>query len=246
MLEIWADLHLHTALSPCAEAEMTPQAIIKAAVVKGISLIGITDHNSAANVPAMLEASRGSPVTVLPGIEVQTKEEVHLLCLFYTLAEVLKWQEIVYKHLPPELNKEKLFGSQLLLDSNDRIIGKLEKMLLTSTSLAVEEVVKEVRKIGGLCIPSHIDRPAYSLISNLGFVPLDLEVAALEFSYNAQPDIFRVNHPDTGRWNFIMSSDAHWLEAIQSPRTYFKVKELSWQEIQLALAGKRGRKVVVI
>ncbi len=246
MLEIWADLHLHTALSPCAEAEMTPQSIIKAAATKGISLIGITDHNSAANVSALLEASRSSPVTVLPGIEVQTKEEVHLLCLFYTLAEVLRWQEIVYRHLPPELNKEKLFGPQLLLDSNDRVIGKLEKLLLTSTSFAVEEVVKGVKKIGGLCIPAHIDRPTYSLISNLGFVPPDLEIAALELSFNAHPATFRDNHPDTGRLSFIMSSDAHWLEAIQSPRTYFQVKELNWQEIQLALAGERGRKVVVV
>lgn len=246
MLEIWADLHLHTSLSPCAEAEMTPQAILKEVAAKGISLIGITDHNSAANVSAVLEASRSSPVTVLPGIEVQTKEEVHLLCLFYTLAEVLRWQEIVYKHLPSELNNEKFFGPQLLLDSNDRVIGKLEKLLLTSTSLAAEEVVKEVKKIGGLCIPAHIDRPAYSLISNLGFVPPDLEVAALELSLKADPVIFRVNHPDTGRLNFIMSSDAHWLEGIQSPRTCFWVKELNWQEIQLALAGERGRKVVVI
>ncbi|MBS4020850.1 MAG: PHP domain-containing protein [Dethiobacter sp.] len=246
MQNFWADLHIHTALSPCAGEDMTPLGIIQKAEDLGIKLIAVTDHNSAENVPSLVKASTGSKVRVLPGMEVQTREEVHLICLFENVDLVLAWQEKVYAHLPQAHNNERLFGSQWLLDSGDRRVGRLDRLLLTSTSLSVEEVVEGVNNIGGLCIPAHIDRPSFSLISNLGFIPQNLQVAALELSPKCHPVTFRKLHPDVGRLKVVISSDAHWLEAMRPPQTCFRLQEMTWQEIQLALAGDEGREVVVI
>ncbi|MBS3976331.1 MAG: PHP domain-containing protein [Syntrophomonadaceae bacterium] len=244
--DFWADLHVHTALSPCAEDEMTPQEILRRAEDLGIQLLAVTDHNSAGNAPSMVKASYGSNVLVLPGMEVQTKEEVHLICLFENTELVLAWQEKIYAHLPQVHNNERLFGSQWLLDSLGQRVGSLDRLLLTSTSLSVEEVAVGVNKMGGLCIPAHIDRPSYSLIGNLGFIPPDLQVAALEVSHKCQRNSFIRLHPEAERLKMVISSDAHWLDALVPPRTCFRLQELTWQEIRLALAGIEGREVVVV
>lgn len=246
MLEFWADLHIHTALSPCASDEMKPQAILNRAIGRGVNLVGITDHNSAKNVLAVIEAARNSSVLVLPGMEVQSREEVHLVCLFQEAAEALEWESVVYDHLPEELNNERYFGAQLIIDSNDLISGKVERLLLTSTCLSVEEIALRVKKLGGICIPAHVDRPAYSLINNLGFVPPGLQVAALEISNHIESVSFRKQYPETRCFNLVSGSDAHWLDAIIDPRTCFRMNELNWQEIQLTLSGAGGREVVVI
>jgi len=246
MQEFWADLHIHTALSPCAGEDMTPLRIIHRAADLGIGLIAVTDHNSAENVPSLVRASAGSKVRVLPGMEVQTREEVHLICLFENVDLVLAWQERIYAHLPQAANNERLFGPQWLLDSSDRKLGRLDRLLLTSTSLSVEEVAEGVNKFGGLCIPAHVDRPSFSLFSNLGFIPPNLQVAALELSPNGHPVTFKQLHPEAERLKLVVSSDAHWLDALGPSQTCFRLKELTWQEILLALAGTEGREAVVL
>jgi PHP family Zn ribbon phosphoesterase len=245
MPDFWADLHIHTALSPCAGEDMTPHGIICRAEDLDIQLLAVTDHNSAENVFSLVKAALGKKLMVLPGMEVQTKEEVHLLCLFEKPDLALAWQEEVYARLPPVLNNEGLFGTQWLFNSDSRRVGRLDRLLLTSTSFSVEEVVEGVNRIGGLCIPAHVDRPAFSLISNLGFVPKNLQVPALELTSKTNPAAFRQLHPEIGRLNLVISSDAHWLEAMSKPRTCFRIQELSWQEIKLALAGIEGREVVI-
>jgi PHP family Zn ribbon phosphoesterase len=167
----FADLHIHTALSPCAENEMTPPAIIKAAKAEGLDIIGISDHNSAENVVAAIEAGAAEGVTVIGGIEVQTVEDVHVLTFFPCVDTLFRWQDEVYSALPDIENDEKRFGEQLLMDSNGNVTGKLRTFLLASTSMSVDYVGKRVRELGGLVIPAHIDRPSFSLIRNLGFVP---------------------------------------------------------------------------
>lgn len=245
MRDFWVDLHIHTALSPCAGEDMTPRNIIRKAESLGIRLIAVTDHNTAENAPSLIKASLGSTVLVLPGMEVQTKEEVHLICLFEKLAPALAWQQVVYARLPQAFNNESLFGTQWLFDNSDRRVGRLDRLLLTSTSLTLEEVVGGVNSLGGLCIPAHVDRPSYSLISNLGLVPPDLQVTALELSPACRPATFRKLYPHAGRLKLVICSDAHWLEAMGPPRTCFRLKELTWQEIRMALAGDEGRDVVV-
>ena len=163
-----ADLHIHTCLSPCAELEMLPELIVRQAQELGLQIIAVTDHNTAENAAAVVNAARGTGLTVFPGMEVQTREEVHMLTLFDTLEQVASWQEQVYANMPPLKNDEAVFGEQLLLDADGEPTGYLDRMLLTSTYFSVEDVVQRVRELGGLCIPAHVDRPVYSIIANLG------------------------------------------------------------------------------
>jgi PHP family Zn ribbon phosphoesterase len=149
-----ADLHIHTVLSACAEVEMLPELIVERARELGLDIIAVTDHNSAENAAAVVNAAAETGITVLPGMELQTREEAHLVCLFDTLEQVARWQEEVYDHLPPLKNDEDAFGMQVVLDADGEIAGTNERLLLASTSFSVEQVVQRVHELSGLCIPA--------------------------------------------------------------------------------------------
>ena len=239
-----ADLHVHTVLSACAELEMFPEFIMEQAQELGLGLIAVTDHNSAENAAAMLRAAEGTGIKVLPGMEVQTREEVHLLCLFDTLAQVVNWQEEVYAHLPHLKNREDVFGTQVVLDAGGEPIGTNDRLLATSTSFSVEQVVQRVLGLNGLCIPSHVDRPAYSLIANLGFIPPDLGIVGVEISHLVGPKEARARFPQLEHYSLVGSGDAHRLKEM-SRRTTLQVAEATVAELALALAGEDGRGVWV-
>jgi len=238
-----ADLHIHTVLSACAESEMMPEFILERAQQLGLGLIAVTDHNSAENAAVMLAAAEETGVTVLPGMEVQTREEVHLLCLFDTLEQVTRWQEEVYAHLPPLKNKEEVFGVQVVLGAEGDLSYN-ERLLLTSTSFSVEEVVQRVRDLNGLCIPAHVDRPAYSIIANLGFIPPDLGLVGVEISHLVSLKEARTRFRELERYSLVASSDAHRLQDM-ALRTTLKMAEATVAEISLALAGEGDRAVWV-
>ena len=177
---LMADLHLHTVLSACAEVEMIPPLIIQRARELGLELLAVTDHNAARNVAAMMAAAEGTGITVLPGMEVQSREEVHLLCLFDTLEQVLAWQERVFAALPDRENDEAFFGAQFVVDAEGEYLDTENRLLAISTALSVEQVVAGVRALGGIVLAAHVDRPSFSLVANLGFVPPGLEIAGIE------------------------------------------------------------------
>lgn len=238
------DLHLHTVLSPCAEMEMFPEFIIEQAIDLGLELIAVTDHNSAENVEAMINMAAGTDLIILPGMELQTREEVHLVCLFDTLEQVMAWQAEVYEHLPDLENKEDTFGVQVILDAEGEPVGYNERLLLTSTSFSVEQVVARMQTLGGLCIPAHVDRPAYSLIANLGFIPPDLPVHGVEISPLVDVKQARAKFPQLKDYSLVASSDAHRLDDMMC-RTTLKIKEATTAEIGMALAGEGERGVWV-
>jgi PHP family Zn ribbon phosphoesterase len=239
-----ADLHIHTVLSACAEVEMLPELIVERARELGLDIIAVTDHNSAENAAAVINAAAGTGITVLPGMEVQTREEVHLVCLFDTLEQVGRWQGEVYAHLPPLKNDDDAFGTQIVLDADGEAVGTNERLLLTATSFSVEEAVQGVLALGGLCIPAHVDRPAYSLIANLGFIPPDLEIKGVEISALVGPKEARERFPQLAHYSLITSGDAHRLSEM-SKRTTLKMVEPTVAEIALAFAGEGDRGVWV-
>ena len=238
------DLHLHSVLSPCAEMEMFPEFIVERAEALNLEVITVTDHNSCENAAAMIQAAAGTEITVLPGMEVQTREEVHMVCLFDTLEQAMRWQEMVYASLPPLENKDDVFGVQVILEADGEIAGYNERLLLTSSSFSVNQVVQQVRDLGGLCIPAHVDRPAYSLIANLGFVPPELDIPGVEISHLVSPQEARTRFPQLARYSLVASSDAHRLSDM-SRRTTLKMAAPTVSEIALALAGEDGRGVWV-
>ena len=229
------DLHVHTALSPCADDDMTPNNIVNMALLKGLDLIAITDHNSCANVAAVIEAGRNKGLMVIPGIEVQSKEEVHLICLFKKLEKALEFGGLIYSSLSNIPNNEDLFGKQLMMDAADNIIGKLEKLLLSSSTYSINEIFELVSKHGGICIPAHVDRLSYSIISNLGFIPPNLKVDAVEISKNSTLESALEKMPFIKCYNHIISSDAHYLWDINEREYFVEMEYISVSQLFEAL-----------
>lgn len=242
-----ADLHVHSLLSPCADVEMTPRNIIISAVNCGVDIVAITDHNSCDNVCAAIEAAAGTGVTVVPGMEVETQEEVHLVVLFDNIMQLKSFNVFVESHLSGLINDESRFGAQFIVNARDELIGTREEMLLASLLCGVGEVTAEARARGGICIASHIDRPAYSILSQLGFIPPDALLAAVEVSRRTSvtkaPELF----PAIGRLPVITSSDAHYLrDFIAGPKTVLYLEEPTLAEIKQAFGGQNNRKIVLM
>jgi PHP family Zn ribbon phosphoesterase len=235
-----AELHVHTVLSPCAEVEMLPPLIVQEAVEQGIHLIAITDHNASANVAAVQAAAAGTELTVLPGMELQTREEVHLLCLFDTLDQLQAWQALVDARLPGLENDARLFGDQYVVDAAGDFVRRETRLLLTSADIGLAEAVAEVARLGGLSIPAHINRKAFSLIENLGLVPEDVPFDALEISRHITVAQAHQLFPQTRRYPLIQSGDVHRLEEYLG-KNVFRLEAPTAAEIRLAFASREGR-----
>jgi PHP family Zn ribbon phosphoesterase len=240
-----AELHVHTVLSPCAEVEMIPPLIISEALERGIQLIAITDHNASANVQAVQKAAIQTGLTVLPGMEVQTQEEVHVLCLFDSLEQLAAWQALVDPHLPPLENDPEFFGEQFVVDDTGDFIRREERLLITSIDLSIEEVFFEVARLGGLAIPAHVDRKAFGLIANLGFVPPELPVEALEISRRLSPEQARLALPQVRNYPLIRSGDAHRLDEILGANQFY-LESPCVSEIRKALRNEKGRSLKLV
>lgn len=248
MQSLLVDLHIHTVLSACAEIEMIPPLIVQRALALHLDVIAITDHNSADNVGAVIEAAHaiaGSALTVLPGIEVTTREEVHMLCFLDTCAQVFELQAIVHAALPQRKNKAELFGDQYVVDATGKYIRTEERLLATATSLSVEQVVTHVNALGGICLPAHIDRPSYSIVASLGFVPPQLDIAGVEISSLTTLKKSVKWSAVCEHWGVILNGDAHRLSEMGA-RTRIRVVKPTVAEIRLALEGKHGRGVEVL
>lgn len=239
-----ADLHVHTIVSPCAAVEMIPPLIVQAALARGINLIAITDHNTSANVGAVQQAAREVDLTVLAGMELQTREEVHLLCLFNTLDQLLCWQEVVDAHLPELENNIEYFGEQFVVDETGKFIRRETRLLLTSANISLEAAVTGVLKLGGIAIPAHVNRTAFSLLANLGFVPPDVPFAALEISRHLTPAQAREKFPQLKQCALLQNGDVHHLdEFLGFNRCQLAAPTIS--ELQLALRSEQGRSLVI-
>jgi 3',5'-nucleoside bisphosphate phosphatase len=209
------DFHIHTALSPCGDEDMTPNNIVNMAMLNGLDAIAITDHNTVENVAACMKVGQQVGVTVIPGMELQTREEVHVICLFPELEKALSFQKLVYDSLPPLSNNERVFGEQLIMDEQDHILGKNSRLLLTSTSISFDEAFEEVKKLGGVFIPAHIDKSANSVIENLGFIPDYLAIKNIEYKSIEKINLFLKAGFIKASYRLIKSSDAHYLQDIQ-------------------------------
>lgn len=239
-----ADLHIHTVLSACAEVEMIPPLIVRRALRMGLGLIAVTDHNACANAEAVIRAAEGTGLAVLPGMELQTREEVHILCLFDTVEQSLRWQDEIWALLPPLANREEFFGPQYVVDAAGEWVRTEERLLATSADITVERAVARVHELGGLAIPAHVDRASFSLLANLGMVPANLGADALEVTPRFRSEAGFRQWPQLRDWPLVVNGDAHRLDEIQN-RTLFKVAAPSVHELSMALRGAEGRKVTV-
>lgn len=243
MREFRADLHVHTCLSPCGELDLSPAGIVTRARESGLDIIGICDHNSAENVPGLMHAASGSGLTVIAGMEVTTKEEVHVVALFDRVEGAFALQAKVYSNLPGS-NDERAFGMQVQVNASGEVLGFNNRLLIGATTLGIDDVVERIRRYGGLAIAAHIDREGFGILGQLGFIPPDLELDALEVSYRVPLPEAKTRFAEYSQYPMIQSSDAHSAAEIGRGSTCFALKEPTFAELGMALKGEGGRSVV--
>ena len=235
-----ADMHIHTCLSPCADLEMSPKNIVKEAKKKGLDIIGICDHNSAENFPAVEKSANREGIKVIGGIEITSREEVHVLALFENERDLFLMQESVYSKLHG-INDEDRYGLQVVVNEKDEVLGFNKKLLIGATDLSIEEVIDLIHQFNGIAIAAHVDRESFSIISNLGFIPEDLELDALEIVDPSKSDDIK-----TGKdYVYITSSDAHFINDIGKRYTCFLMKETTFEEIRKCFSRENGRYVMI-
>lgn len=237
------DLHIHTCLSPCAELDMHPSALVEKAVHSGLDIIAICDHNSSENVPYVIKAAQGKNLKVFPGMEITTSEEVHFLALFDSLTDLTAMQDFVYLHLIGE-NDEDRFGVQAIVNEIGEVEGISNKLLIGATDLPLYDLLQCVHEQNGLAIASHIDRESFSVISQLGFIDESINFDALEVTPLTGIQLAREKYKTLKQYSFITSSDAHFLKDIGKTMTKIMLEEPTLAELKMAFARQNGRCVV--
>lgn len=148
-MKLYYDLHIHSALSPCGDGDMTPNNIVNMASLKGLDIIAVSDHNSAKNCrAAVLAAKRNCPdLLVVPAIEAESSEEVHILCLFSALDGAEQMGEALTQSLFLP-NKPELFGRQMVLNENDEEAWEEEKLLISASGFSLFEIKDMAESLG--------------------------------------------------------------------------------------------------
>ena len=222
-MKLYVDLHIHSCLSPCGDDLMTPNNIVGMAYLKGLDAIAVCDHNSTKNLPAVFEVAKMMDVLVLPGVELNTKEEVHMLCYFEELEKALAFGDEIYKYLPDVKNKPEFFGKQQVMDMQDEETGTEEKLLISALELSFEECASLCHNFGGLCVPAHINRGSNGVIGALGFLPMNVRYDAIEYCKDSPLP----SHVDISDYKLLRSSDAHYLENISEKDFFVEAEERS-------------------
>ncbi len=209
MKEYYYDLHIHSCLSPCGDNDMTPNNIAGMAMLAGLQIIALTDHNSCKNCPAFFRVCEQYGLIPIAGMELTTAEDIHLVCLFATLEEAMSFDREVAARRILIPNRIDIFGEQLILDENDRVIGSEESLLTNATTLSLEEAEALARYFGGAAYPAHIDREANGIIATLGTLPEEPAFAAAEFHDREKIAAYRERYPVPAQT--LVCSDAHYL-----------------------------------
>lgn len=251
LVKILADLHIHTGLSPCASEEMTPPAIVEAALRKGLAMIAVCDHNTSDNAAAVQAAAKGQ-LAVLAGMEITTSEEVHVMGLFRDTARAQKAAREVRETLPDtDPAYFSRFGSQPIMNERGEVIGHEKKMLAMASRFNLSQAVKLITAHEGLSVACHVDRKSYSVTSQLGVFPRDVAFDAIEVSpkYRAslppiagQTPAARIRFEELGL-PMLRSSDSHFLCDIGTSVTEMTIYKPVFDELALALKGRGGRSV---
>ena len=242
MKRYYYDLHLHSCLSPCGDDDMTPANIAGMASLNGLQIIAITDHNTTRNAPALMRACEKHGIIIIPGMEITTAEDIHLVALFSSIQEARSFEETLAPYRIHYKNPVEIYGHQYVMDENDEVMEEEEFLLSNALLLPLEEVVALVRRIGGVVYPAHIDREANGIIAILGTIPEDLCFTTVEIHDIDKVTVLKEKFHLEGV-NVVISSDAHFLWDIQDAVNYFEFDEaLTPDEIRLEIISQLGKK----
>jgi len=237
------DLHTHTCLSPCAELDMHPAGLVGAAVRATLDAVAVCDHNSAENIAATQRAGRSGSLAVIPGMEVTSEEEVHILGLFPDLESALAMQSRVYRSLPGR-NDPDVFGMQVVADEYAQVLGFNDCLLSGATTMSVERVVSSIHDVGGIAVASHVDRERFGIIGQLGMIPAGLALDGLEVSARTSLPAARTRYAREVEYPLLCNSDAHEPKDVGRALTYMFLQEPTTTEVAMALAGRNGREIL--
>ncbi|MBE6819073.1 MAG: PHP domain-containing protein [Ruminococcaceae bacterium] len=224
------DFHLHSCLSPCGDADMTPNNIVNMAKLLGLDVIALTDHNSCRNCEAAVEVGKQVGVCVVPGMELSTSEDIHVVCLFPDTEKAMAFSRYVREHTAHIANRPEVYGAQQVLNSSDECIGEEADLLLLATEIGIEQAFDLVKSHGGFAYPAHIDRDSYSVTAVLGDLPPECNHGFAEMSYDADESALRALYSLEGV-ELIQSSDAHYLENMKEATNYIELEALTPQAV---------------
>lgn len=225
---IYYDFHIHSALSPCGDEDMTPNNIVNMAALSGLSAIAISDHNTVGNCRAAMKVGKACGVEVIPAMEVETAEEVHILTLYPSIEAAEEAAKRVYESLPDIKNRPEIFGRQLKMNENDEITGEEERLLISPTTLTIEEVFKLTQDVGGIFVPAHVDRHSYSVLTNLGFIPDNIPIKYIEISKRVEDvDAYLKDRSELLNYRIFRNSDAHYLCDISTQEAFLNIDNIN-------------------
>lgn len=216
MRDFFYDLHVHSCASPCAENAMTPATIAGMAKLNGLDICALTDHNTTANCPAFVTACEFYGVIPICGMELTTSEDVHMICLFDTLDQAMRFGELVSGRMIPYPNRPEIFGDQLIMNEDDEVIRTEERLLINATAISIDEAYREVTSLGGACYPAHIDRDANGIVAMLGAFPDEPEFTAYELNDAANREELEGRFPRLRSLRRVVCSDAHYIADMAS------------------------------
>jgi len=223
-MKFFYDFHIHSDLSPCGDKDMTPNNIVNMAYIKGLNMIAVTDHNTIENYKAIEKIAQGLGILVVPGIEINTKEEVHILSYYKDYKSAKAVSDLIYESLPNIFNKSDIFGEQNIYNENDEIIGRLDKLLISASKYSIGEICTIVNKYNGVIVPAHINKKSNGILGVLGFFPTDINFEFIEISKSHE--LGERNKKMVMNYKKLVSSDAHILENISEPINYINLEKL--------------------
>ena len=231
MSKLFYDLHIHSCLSPCGDADMTVNNIVNMSILTELDAIALTDHNTCKNCPAFFEAGKESGKVLIAGMELTTSEEIHVVCLFERLEDAMSFDEYVYERLPDIDNDPEIFGEQVLLDSEDNDVGRVRKLLINATSISIEDVAELSERFNFVAFPAHIDKQSFSILSSLGYIPEEYGFGAFEVKDPSKVEQLKSQHHALNGAVIVTDSDAHYLEHISERQNFFEDCESSTDAI---------------
>lgn len=237
-MRLYYDLHLHSCLSPCGDDLMTPMNMAGMGLLKGLSVMALTDHNTVKNCPAFFKACEGYGIVPIAGMELSTAEDVHMVCLFPTLDDALRFEEVYDSHRMPIDNDPEVFGNQILMGENDTELGRMQPLLIAASDLWMGDAVALVREYGGVIYPAHIDRTSSGIVAILGDIPPEYGFTAMEYRDGTKREEYEALYPEARGKTVVVSSDAHDLGSINEAEHYFDLplpENASSDEIRLAI-----------
>lgn len=228
-MKLYYDLHIHSCLSPCGDEDNTPNNIVNMALIKGLNVIALSDHNTCKNCPAAMAVGKQNGLVVLPAMELTTSEDIHVLCLFEKIEDAQRLEEHISRTRQRVRNRPEIFGRQLILNEKDEVIGEEEDLLIVSSGVSVEEVASLVSSLGGIAVPAHIDKQANGLIGVLGAFDFGLGFRMVECRTDTGIELPR-----------LCDSDAHTLWDIAEAEHFLQAETCSAHGVFAALKKMCG------